>query len=87
MVYLCITTAVSYWSCHHPASVNNRSPRLLMLNYTHILVRTNHCGIHLTYVLALPSSYIGKSYHVYRTYLNDGVELLLVIIESFVTSG
>jgi hypothetical protein len=58
-----------------------------MLNYVHILVRTTQYGIHLTYVLALPPSYIGMSHHVYKRHLNDGVEILLVITESFVTSG
>jgi len=58
-----------------------------MLNYIHILVRTNQYGIHLIYVLALPLLYIGTSHHVYRRHLNYGVELLLVIIETSVTSG
>ena len=58
-----------------------------MLNYIHILVRTNQYGIHLIYVLALPPSYTGTSRHVYRRHLNYGVEILLVIIEISVTSG
>ena len=41
----------------------------------HILARTSQCVIHLTYVLALPPSYIGTSHKDYRKHLNDVFEI------------
>jgi hypothetical protein len=87
IIYLCIINTVCYWPDHQPPSVNTLSPCLLMLDCIHILVRTTHYGTHLTYVHALPLSYIGTTHFGNRRHFNDGVNILLVSIESFVTSG
>ena len=79
---------LSYRPEIYRTSVNTRPPRLLIMNYVHIRVRTTHCDIHLNVKNSNASFIYGNVPSRLNKIHERGVEILMPSRESsFVTLG